>query len=145
MSIAEFCVKRPVFTTMLVTLFVVTGIVSVRDLTVDLLPKADPATVQVSMQLPGASPDELSSSVVEPTEKALSSIAGIDEMNATVREGDVRGLVLDPVLVVEMLVPRQAEHLPVEVLRRLDVVHRDADVVDARDLHQGVVPSGYGA
>jgi hypothetical protein len=58
------------------------------------------------------------------------------------RERDVRGLVLDPVLVVEVFVPRQAEHLPVEVLRRLDVVHRDADVVDARDLHQGVVPSG---
>jgi hypothetical protein len=57
------------------------------------------------------------------------------------REGDVRRLVLDPVVVIEVLVPRQAEHLPVEALSRLDVVHRDADVVDARDLHQGVVPS----
>ena len=45
MSIAGFCVKRPVFTTMLVMLFVVTGIFSFRDLSVDLLPKADPAVV----------------------------------------------------------------------------------------------------
>jgi hydrophobic/amphiphilic exporter-1 (mainly G- bacteria), HAE1 family len=84
MSIAEFCVKRPVFTTMLVTLFVVTGLFSFRDLSVDLLPKADPATVAVNMSLPGASPDELNSAVAEPTEQVLSSIAGIDEMNTTI-------------------------------------------------------------
>ena len=90
MSIADFCVKRPVFTTMLVTLFVVTGLFSFRDLSVDLLPKADPAVIQVSISLPGASPDELNSAVVEPTEQSLSSISGIDEMNAVIREGNAR-------------------------------------------------------
>src|SRR5919197_1056610 len=79
MSFASFCVRRPAFTTMLFMLFVVTGIFSFRDLSVDLLPKADPATVQVSITLPGASPEELSSAVVEPTEQSLSSIAGIDD------------------------------------------------------------------
>src|SRR5215471_11499885 len=90
MSIAEFCVKRPVFTTMLVMLFVVTGVFSFRDLSVDLLPKADPAVVQVMINLPGASPDELNSAVAEPTEQSLSSISGIDEMTALIREGNVR-------------------------------------------------------
>src|SRR5436190_6569100 len=90
MSLAEFCVRRPVFTTMLVMLFVVTGVVSFRDLSVDLLPKADPATVVVNLNLPGASPDELNSSVVEPVEQSLSSIAGIDEMNARIFEGQAR-------------------------------------------------------
>ena len=90
MSIAEFCVKRPVFTTMLVTLFVVTGLFSFRDLSVDLLPKADPAVVQVLINLPGASPDELNGSVAEPTEQSLSSIAGIDQVQTTIREGTVR-------------------------------------------------------
>jgi hydrophobe/amphiphile efflux-1 (HAE1) family protein len=90
MSIAEFCVKRPVFTTMLVTLLVVTGLFSFRDLSVDLLPKADPAVVQVLINLPGASPDELNSAVAEPTEQALSSIAGIDETQTLIREGNVR-------------------------------------------------------
>ena len=75
---------------MLVMMFVVTGIFSFRELSVDLLPKADPATVQVSINLPGASPDELNSSVVEPTEQSLSSIAGIDEMNARIFEGQAR-------------------------------------------------------
>src|SRR6185436_19846164 len=90
MSIAEFCVKRPVFTTMLVMLLVVTGVFSFRDLSVDLLPKADPAVVQVLINLPGASPDELNSAVAEPTEQSLSSISGIDEMTALIREGNVR-------------------------------------------------------
>ena len=90
MSLAGFCVRRPVFTTMLVMLFVVTGVFSFRDLTVDLLPKADPATVVVNLNLPGASPEELNSAVVEPTEQALSSIAGIDEMTAVIREGNGR-------------------------------------------------------
>src|SRR6476646_7607456 len=90
MSIAEFCVKRPVFTTMLVALFVVTGLFSFRDLSVDLLPKADPAVIQVSINLPGASPDELNSAVVEPTGQSLSRISGIDEMNAVIGEGNAR-------------------------------------------------------
>jgi hydrophobic/amphiphilic exporter-1 (mainly G- bacteria), HAE1 family len=90
MSLADFCVRRPVFTTMLVMLFVVTGIFSFRDLSVDLLPKADPAVVQVLINLPGASPDELNSAVAEPTEQSLSSISGIDEMTALIREGNVR-------------------------------------------------------
>ncbi|MEZ5318394.1 MAG: efflux RND transporter permease subunit [Vicinamibacterales bacterium] len=88
--LADFCVRRPVFTTMLVVLLVVTGIFSFRDLSVDLLPKADPATVAVTLYLPGASPDELNSAVAEPAEQVLSSIAGIDEMNTVIREGNAR-------------------------------------------------------
>ena len=75
---------------MLVMLFVVTGVFSFRDLSVDLLPKADPAVVQVLIYLPGASPEELNSSVAEPTEQSLSSIAGIDQVQTTIREGSVR-------------------------------------------------------
>src|SRR5258708_38365576 len=93
MSLAEFCVRRPVFTTMLVMLFVVTGVFSFRDLSVDLLRKADPATVVVNLNLPGASPEELDSAVVEPTEQALSSIAVIDAMQAGVRGGNGRNAV----------------------------------------------------
>src|SRR5579859_1352190 len=82
MRIAELCVKRPVFAVMLISFLVVLGIFSFRDLGVDLFPKADPATVNVQLRLPGASPDELATSVVEPMEETLSSISGIDEMQS---------------------------------------------------------------
>jgi HAE1 family hydrophobic/amphiphilic exporter-1 len=87
MSLSELCVRRPVFATMLVMSLVVLGIFSFRDLGVDLFPKADPATVSVSIQLPGASPDEIVTSAVEPLEDALSSISGIDQMTAQANEG----------------------------------------------------------
>ena len=85
--LSELCVRRPVFATMLVLSLVVLGIFSFRDLGVDLFPRADPATVNVTVQLLGASPDEMSTSVVEPFEQALSSIAGIDEMQSRINEG----------------------------------------------------------
>src|ERR1043165_5107176 len=85
--LSELCVRRPVFATMLVTSLVVLGIFSFRDLGVDLFPKADPATVNVRLQLPGASPDEMTSAVVMPMENALSGIAGIDQLTANVNAG----------------------------------------------------------
>ena len=72
---------------MLVMSFVVLGIFSFRDLGVDLFPKADPATVNVQLSLPGTSPDEMATSVVEPMEEALSGVAGIDEISARMNEG----------------------------------------------------------
>src|SRR5258708_5413626 len=85
--LSELCVRRPVLATMLVMSLVVLGIFSFRNLGVDLFPKADPATVSVALSLPGASPDEISSSVVEPMEDAISGVAGIDEISARLSEG----------------------------------------------------------
>jgi multidrug efflux pump subunit AcrB len=87
--LSELCVRRPVFATMVVTSLVVLGIFSFRDLGVDLFPKAEPATVNVGLRLPGASPDEMATSVVEPIEEALSSLSGIDELTSNrIAEGN---------------------------------------------------------
>jgi hydrophobe/amphiphile efflux-1 (HAE1) family protein len=85
--LSELCVRRPVSATMLVMSLVVLGIFSFRGLGVDLYPKADPATVNVALSLPGASPDEISTSVVEPMEEAISGVSGIDEIQARIAEG----------------------------------------------------------
>ena len=85
--LSDLCVRRPVFATMLVMSLVVLGTFSFRNLGVDLFPKADPATVSVVLTLPGASPDELSSSVIEPMEEAISGVSGIDEIQSRMAEG----------------------------------------------------------
>src|SRR3954451_10010118 len=72
---------------MLVMSLVVLGTFSFRSLGVDLFPKADPATVSVTLTLPGASPDEMSTSVVEPMEEAISGVSGIDELQSRMAEG----------------------------------------------------------
>ena len=90
--LSDLCVRRPVFATMLVMSLVVLGIFSFRDLGVDLFPKADAANVNVTLRLPGASPDEMTSAVVMPMENALSGISGIDEIASQVNSDGTAGI-----------------------------------------------------
>ena len=87
MKLAETCVKYPVFTVMLIAFLVTLGAFSYRDLAVDLFPKADPATVNVEVRLPGATPEEVVTGVVLPLEDAISSVSGIDEIQVYSFEG----------------------------------------------------------
>ena len=87
MRLSEICVQRPVFAFMLIMFLVVLGLFSFFDLGVDLFPRSDPATVYVRVQLPGASPEEVTSQVIMPLEEAIASVSGIDEMRAMVNEG----------------------------------------------------------
>src|SRR6185295_11871622 len=88
--LSELCVRRPVFATMLVMSLVVLGIFSFRELGVDLFPRADPATVNISVRLPGATPEEMTTQVLLPLEEALSTISGLDEMTSTATVGSAR-------------------------------------------------------
>ena len=90
MTIAELCVKRPVFAVMLITFLVVLGVFSFRDLGVDLFPKADPATVTINVRLPGATSEEVTTQVILPLEEAVSTISGLDELNSQASEGSAR-------------------------------------------------------
>ena len=90
MKLADICVARPVFAVMLIAFLVTLGLFSYRELGVDLFPKADPARVYVGVQLPGASPEEMTTSVVLPLEDAISSVSGLDEMTVYTTEGQTR-------------------------------------------------------
>ncbi|HUP80957.1 MAG TPA: efflux RND transporter permease subunit, partial [Pirellula sp.] len=89
MSLSDICIRRPVFTWVLVAVPVVLGIVSYFDMGVDLFPKVDFPVISVSAALPGASAEEMESSVTKPIEETLNTISGIDEMRSTTREGSV--------------------------------------------------------
>ena len=90
MTLAGLCVRRPVFAVMLVSFLVVLGLFSFRELGVDLFPKADPATVDVTIRLPGATPEEVSTQVVMPIEDVLSTLSGLDELSGRATEGQAR-------------------------------------------------------
>lgn len=90
MTLAEVCVRRPVFATMLVLFLVVLGVFSFMDLGVDLFPKADPPIVNVRIKLPGASPDEVTSQIVLPVEEQISSVSGLDELEIWSMDGLAR-------------------------------------------------------
>ena len=85
--LAEVCVKRPVFATMLVMSLVVVGAFSFLSLGVDLFPKIDFPTITVTVANPGASPQEIETEITDKVEEAVNTISGIDELRSTSIEG----------------------------------------------------------
>ncbi|MBI3593631.1 MAG: efflux RND transporter permease subunit [Nitrospirae bacterium] len=82
MTIPEFCIRRPVMTTLLMVGIFLFGVIGYRALPVSELPNVDFPTILVSANLPGASAETMASSVATPLEKQFSTIAGIDSMNS---------------------------------------------------------------
>src|SRR5688572_12487675 len=85
--LAEVCVKRPVFATMLIMSLVVVGAFSFLSLGVDLFPKIDFPTITITVLNPGASPQEVETEITEKVEEAVNTISGIDELRSTSIEG----------------------------------------------------------
>src|SRR3954447_20959511 len=86
-ALAQLCVKRPVFATMLVLSLVVVGIFSYFGLGVDLFPKVDIPTVAVIIANPGASPEEIETEISRKVEDAVNTISMVDEVRSTSSEG----------------------------------------------------------
>src|SRR5258705_11131713 len=63
------------------------GIMGYKALPVSDLPTVDFPTITVNANLPGASPDNMASSVATPLEKQFSAIAGLDSINSTSTQG----------------------------------------------------------
>lgn len=85
--LAEVCVRRPVFTWVMVLTLVVVGTASLFGLGVDRFPKIDFPAIIVTTVLPGAAPEQVETEVTEPIEEALNSIAGLDELTSSSYEG----------------------------------------------------------
>lgn len=83
MNISEFCIRRPVFTILLMAAVLVGGIAGYKRLAVSALPNVDYPTISVSASLAGASPETMASSVATPLERQFSTIAGITSMTST--------------------------------------------------------------
>jgi HAE1 family hydrophobic/amphiphilic exporter-1 len=86
-ALAQLCVRRPVFATMLVMSLVVVGIFSYFGLGVDLFPKVDIPTVAVIVSDPGASPEEIETEISKKIEDAVNTISMVDEVRSTSSEG----------------------------------------------------------
>ncbi|MCB1025263.1 MAG: efflux RND transporter permease subunit, partial [Acidobacteria bacterium] len=85
--LAEICVKRPVFATMLIFSLVVVGAFSFFSLGVDLFPKVDFPTITITTINPGSSPVEVETEITEKIEEVVNTVSGIDELRSTSLEG----------------------------------------------------------
>jgi len=86
-NLSEPFIRRPVMTVLVMAGILIFGIAAYRLLPVSTLPNIDFPTIQVSAQLPGASPETMASAVATPLEKQFSTIAGIDQMTSVSGQG----------------------------------------------------------
>ncbi|OFW98145.1 MAG: acriflavine resistance protein B [Alphaproteobacteria bacterium RIFCSPHIGHO2_12_FULL_66_14] len=76
------CIRRPVMTILLMASFVIAGLFAYRQLPVAAIPRVDFPTIQVTAQLPGASPETMAASVASILERQFSTIAGVTAMTS---------------------------------------------------------------
>jgi HAE1 family hydrophobic/amphiphilic exporter-1 len=81
--IPNFCIQRPVATTLLAIGVVLAGIAGYQLVPVAALPQVDFPTINVSAALTGASPKTMATSVSTPLIKQFETIPGISEISAT--------------------------------------------------------------
>jgi HAE1 family hydrophobic/amphiphilic exporter-1 len=85
--LAQICIERPVFATVLILSLVVVGLFAYMSLGVDRFPKVDFPMVTVSTRLVGAGPEEMETEVTDKIEEAVNTISGIDQLISTSSEG----------------------------------------------------------
>jgi HAE1 family hydrophobic/amphiphilic exporter-1 len=86
-KLAEICIRRPVFASMIILSLVVVGAASYGQLGVDRFPPVDLPTVMVRATLPGAAPEEMESEVGIPLEEAVNTVQGISELRTIAGQG----------------------------------------------------------
>ncbi len=82
MNISAPFIARPVATTLITLGIALAGVLGFGLLPIAPLPQIDIPTISVSASLPGASPDTMAATVATPLERALSSIAGVNEITS---------------------------------------------------------------
>src|SRR5687767_14707253 len=85
--LAEICVHRPVFATVIVMFLTVVGGFSFFTLGVDRFPKIDLPTVSVRTSNPGAAPEGIETEITDIIEGALNTVPGVEEMRSSSQRG----------------------------------------------------------
>jgi HAE1 family hydrophobic/amphiphilic exporter-1 len=124
-KLAEICIKRPVFATMLVMAFVVVGAASWFRLGVDRFPAVDLPTVNVRVELPGASSEEVETQVAQRLEEQINTIQGIQELRSISGPGAV-------IVIVTFNLNRQIDVAAQDV--------RDKVAIAVRNLPREILP-----
>ncbi len=86
-SLWDLAIRRPVATAMFYLVVVTIGIVGLRYLPVDLLPKIEFPRLAVWVGYPNVGPEEIESIITDPLENALSGIPNLERMTSSSTEG----------------------------------------------------------
>lgn len=87
MSLSQVSVRRPVTTYMVVLIVLILGAVSILKIPVELMPEITFPTVTINTEYENVSPGEIETLITERVEKAVSSVAGVEEVSSVSVEG----------------------------------------------------------
>lgn len=87
MNLPRFCVQRPVFTTMIASIVVILGGISVSRLAMDLMPDISYPTLSVMTIYDHASPVEVEELITRPIEEAMGAVPGVEDITSSSWEG----------------------------------------------------------
>ncbi len=87
MTITELSIKRPTLIVVIFSALIVLGLYSYTQLNYELLPKMNSPWITVTTVYPGASPNEVETSVTKPIEDAISSVDQLKSLISTSYEG----------------------------------------------------------
>src|ERR1017187_4149733 len=82
-SISARFIRHPIGTSLMMAGILFVGLVAYPLLPVAALPQVDFPTIQITANLPGASPETMASSVAQPLERQFAQIPGIAQMTST--------------------------------------------------------------
>ena len=84
--VAWFC-NNHVAANILMMLFILGGIVAIKNMQTETFPSIDPKLVSVSVAYPGASPYEIADAITNRVERSLIGIEGVKRISSTAYEG----------------------------------------------------------
>src|SRR5436309_2827862 len=127
-KLAEVCIKRPVFATMLVMALVVVGAASWFRLGVDRFPAVDLPTVTVRVELPGASTEEVETQVSQKIEEQVNTIQGIQELRSISSPGN-------SIIIITFVLSRPIDVAAQDVRDKVSIARRNLP----RDIREPII------
>ena len=83
---SKFSVKKPYTVIVGIVLIIILGVVSFREMTVDLLPSMNLPYAMVMTTYPGASPEEVEEIVTRPVEQTMATVSNISNVQSVSSE-----------------------------------------------------------
>ena len=117
-KLAELCVRRPVFASVIILALVVVGWFSYMKLGVDRFPKVEFPTVVITTTLTGAAPEEIETDITDKIEEAVNTISGIDSLQSISSEGA-------SIVTVQFVLEKDADVAAQEVRDKVNAILRD--------------------
>ncbi|MCQ2109958.1 MAG: efflux RND transporter permease subunit [Bacteroidaceae bacterium] len=90
MNISEFSIRRPVFTTVMILIILLFGVVGYMNLGVREYPSVDNPIISVSCSYPGANAEVIENQITEPLEQQINGIPGIRSLTSVSQYGSSR-------------------------------------------------------